>query len=79
MSKAQGVQDARESVFYVNGTEVHGAPMTLETLLARYHISLASQGVAVAINERVIPRSTWAASGVSAQDRVEIVRAFQGG
>jgi thiamine biosynthesis protein ThiS len=79
MSKAQVAHGARESVFYVNGSEIEGAPMTLESLLARYDVSLASQGVAVAINERVVPRHTWAECGICAQDRIEIVRAFQGG
>jgi sulfur carrier protein len=79
MSKACVAAGGRESVFYVNGTKVEGAPMTLETLLARYDLCLTSQGVAVALNRRVVPRSTWPNCEVYAQDRIEIVRAFQGG
>lgn len=79
MSKAHVAQNARESSFYVNGVEIKGAPMALEVLLSRYGISVASQGVAVAINERVVPRSAWGACELSSEDVVEIVHAFQGG
>jgi sulfur carrier protein len=79
MSKTHVAQNARESIFYVNGVEFKGAPMALEALLSHYDISLTSQGVAVAINERVVPRSAWGTCELCSEDVVEIVHAFQGG
>lgn len=37
------------------------------------------RGVAVAVNETVVPRSTWAATRVREGDRIELLRASQGG
>jgi sulfur carrier protein len=36
-------------------------------------------GVAVAVNDEVVPRSEWAATAVAAGDRIEILVAAQGG
>ncbi|HET8645020.1 MAG TPA: sulfur carrier protein ThiS [Vicinamibacteria bacterium] len=36
-------------------------------------------GVAVALNGRVVPRSSWRQTGLQAGDAVEIVQAVQGG
>lgn len=36
-------------------------------------------GVAVALDDRVVPRSQWAATAVPAGSRVELVTATQGG
>ena len=51
----------------------------LVKLLANLHITPETPGVAVAVNERVIPRAEWAACRLSPGDRVEVVRAVQGG
>ena len=37
------------------------------------------QGVAIALNGRVLRRRDWAQSSINEGDRVEIVRAMQGG
>ena len=37
------------------------------------------QGVAIALNGRVVRRAEWAETRLSEGDRVEIVRAMQGG
>lgn len=37
------------------------------------------QGVAIALNGRVVRRSEWARTPLSEGDRIEIVRAMQGG
>jgi sulfur carrier protein len=37
------------------------------------------KGVAVAVNEEVVPRSQWARALLAAGDRVEVLRAAQGG
>jgi sulfur carrier protein len=36
-------------------------------------------GVAVAVNGEVVPRSRWAATTLSADDRIEVLAAAQGG
>jgi len=37
------------------------------------------RGVAVAVDGEVVPRSVWAAHSLNADDRVEVLRAVQGG
>ena len=37
------------------------------------------QGIAIALNGRVVRRRDWAATPVNEGDRIEIVRAMQGG
>ena len=37
------------------------------------------QGVAVARNDEIVPRTTWAATAVVEGDAIEIVRPVQGG
>jgi sulfur carrier protein len=42
-------------------------------------LGLGRRGVAVAINEAVVPRSSWDATRLAPEDRVEILNAVQGG
>lgn len=42
-------------------------------------VSAAPTGVAAAVNDRVVPRSTWSSVVLRDDDRVEIVSAVQGG
>lgn len=63
---------------------LNGAATPLEdaTTLAALVESLApgtSRGVAVALNGEVVARSAWEATAVAEGDRVEILRAAQGG
>jgi len=68
---------------------VNGEPYWLEEslpvadLVARLLPSLvvdgAPQGVAVALDEAVVPRGAWATTTVRPGDRVEVVTAVQGG
>jgi sulfur carrier protein len=37
------------------------------------------KGVAVAVNDEVVPRSRWDATGLRDDDRVEVLTASQGG
>ena len=62
----------------VNGsvTEVE-AGVTVATLVER--LDADGRGVAVAINETVVPRSAWSATTLQHSDRVEVLRAAQGG
>jgi len=36
-------------------------------------------GIAVAVNQAVVPRSEWSSTAISDGDRIEIVTAVQGG
>ena len=63
--------------------QINGEPRTLEgstsiqTLLETLHV--APTGIAIAINDTVIPRSQWAKQEVNNQDDILIIRATQGG
>lgn len=50
---------------------------TLAGLLQR--MSVPDEGVAVAVNNRVIPRGEWAATPLHEEDRITIIRAVCGG
>lgn len=52
---------------------------TLGVLLTALGIAPDTKGVAVAVNESIVPRSAWAARPLRDGDRIEIVRAVQGG
>ncbi|MER5642261.1 sulfur carrier protein ThiS [Kitasatospora sp. NPDC002227] len=53
------------------------APASLAEVVAA--LSKSPTGVAAALNETVVPRASWAATALSAGDRVEILTAVQGG
>lgn len=48
-------------------------------VVARAAGTSAGRGVAVAVNDEVVPRADWAATAVRDADRVEILTAVQGG
>ena len=48
-------------------------------LLQRLGIDPEAQGVAVAVNDRVVRRQDWGAQWLAPDDHVEVVRAVQGG
>lgn len=64
----------------INGTTQEPAleSPTLSALLASMQLS-AVRGIAVAVNDRVIPRSQWENVILVENDRVEVIRATQGG
>ncbi|MFN3426687.1 MAG: sulfur carrier protein ThiS [Candidatus Thermochlorobacter sp.] len=53
--------------------------MTIVELLRQQNISPDEKGIAIAINEAVINRRAWEHVRIKANDKVEIVRATQGG
>ncbi|MGP3975190.1 sulfur carrier protein ThiS [Streptomyces sp. 8N114] len=53
------------------------AGLTLDQLVAT--LTTAPSGVAAALNEDVVPRSSWAATPLGEGDRVEVLTAVQGG
>jgi sulfur carrier protein len=56
-----------------------GVEDLVAALVPAYVAGGTPQGVAVAINDAVVPRGTWAGTVVAPGDRVEIVTAVQGG
>lgn len=65
----------------VNGeshTVETGDVASLDDLLSHLEID-AARGVAVAVNERVVPQGRWNRTELDDGDRVEIIRATQGG
>ncbi len=53
-------------------------PQTVAELMVFLEIT-EKRGVAVAVNDEVVPRRKWGESPVNDGDRVEIIRATQGG
>ncbi|MEV7600247.1 sulfur carrier protein ThiS [Kitasatospora sp. NPDC089797] len=53
------------------------AATTLAALVTT--VSAARTGVAAALNEAVVPRSSWPATALATGDRIEILTAVQGG
>jgi sulfur carrier protein len=52
---------------------------TVAAVLARLDLPRDARGVAVAVNGEVVPRSTWETFALSADARVEVLAAMQGG
>jgi len=64
----------------VNGKEVETAPdLSVEELLKQYLESDKLDGIAVAVNGEVVPKGSWSRRALQGDDRVEIIRAVQGG
>jgi sulfur carrier protein len=63
----------------VNGNEEVLAARTLAALLEEKALDVAQRGIAVALNGAVVPRADWASTPLRSGDKVEIVRARQGG
>jgi sulfur carrier protein len=51
----------------------------LADLLLEMDVTAQTKGVAVALNDELVPRGQWAAQALQPGDRVEVVRAVQGG
>ena len=62
----------------VNGEarELAGTPTVADVVAAELP---SPRGVAVAVNADLVPRSTWASTPVAEGDRIELLRAAQGG
>ena len=63
---------------------VNGAarPLDVETVAAlvlSLGIQPGARGVAVARNGAVVPKARWAEETLAADDRIEVIRAMQGG
>jgi sulfur carrier protein len=70
--------DAGRVAVTVNGSARHlAADATVADLVDE--LGIGPRGVAVAVNAEVVPRSAWPRTTMEAGDRVEILRAVQGG
>jgi len=56
-----------------------GDVRTLEALMKRLGYTAESKGLAVALNDTVIPKSRWKATSLNNGDTIEIIHAVQGG
>lgn len=63
----------------VNGEQVKTEAATLEQLLRTFELENAEKGVAVAVNDAVVTQDKWGDYQLDEQDRIEIIRATQGG
>ena len=65
-------------IIIMNGFEHEVAPNTnLADLVAI--VSTANSGIAVAVNDEVVPRHSWSATPLSSGARIEVLTAVQGG
>jgi sulfur carrier protein len=66
-------------VYYVNNTPQE-SPTARTIAEALTELNLVSQrGMAVAVNDAVVPRPDWAHFALQTNDRITIIRATQGG
>jgi sulfur carrier protein len=64
----------------VNGKSRRVRPeTTVAALLEDLGFNAAARGVAVAVNDAVVPKSTWPEKRLTEGDTVEIIHAVQGG
>ena len=68
------------SSLVVNGNEQpHLEGESLRDLLIRVALDPEQRGIAIAVNDEVVPRSDWPVHVLSAGDTVELIHAVQGG
>lgn len=68
-----------EVTIRVNGEDEELGVPTVAALLRAKSIDPGERGIAVALNGSVVPRATWSHTALRPGDRIEIVRARQGG
>ena len=67
-------------IIVMNGKKTSAAEaVTLIMLLQENGINANTDGVAVAVNSRVVPKSKWADVRLSDGDAIEVINAVQGG
>ena len=63
----------------VNGEPRQVAVANVRALLSALGYDATGRGLAVALNDEIIPRGEWETTPVAPGDRIEIVGAVQGG
>jgi len=64
---------------HVNGELTPVGVMTLAELVQGQSLPTKGRGIAVALNDAVVPRARWPETALKQGDRVEIVRPIVGG
>ncbi|GAA3734259.1 sulfur carrier protein ThiS [Spinactinospora alkalitolerans] len=62
----------------INGERRDMAPETTVESVVR-SLTDAASGVAVAVNDEVVPKTEWSRTAVAENDRVDVLTAVQGG
>lgn len=68
----------RRMIVYLNNDPVDTDSSTLDAFLAKAEM-LDRQGIAVAVNQEVIPRNEWTEYRLQEHDEVLVITATQGG
>jgi sulfur carrier protein len=77
---ARADRRAGDDAIVVNGrAQAHAAGVTIARLLELLEVGADARGVAVAVEGEVIPRREWPKRTLAPGERVEVVRAVQGG
>ena len=63
----------------VNGETVPVTVTTLDELVQGQRLPASGRGIAVALNDAVVPRAKWPDTQLKPGDRIEIVRPIVGG
>jgi len=63
----------------INGDTRDTEANTVGDLLRELGVDTDRRGSAIAVNDRVVPRAEWDATQLVEADRVEVIRAVQGG
>lgn len=65
----------------VNGTDEVDIPekSVIADIFHHLQIELQTPGIAISVNNRVISKSRWQVYVLQAEDKIEVIRAFQGG
>lgn len=65
-------------IYSVNGEQRESAPISIAALVTELTGDRSPTGVAVAVNDTVVPRSDWDRT-IAADDAVDVLTAVQGG
>ena len=71
--------DVDEGAVLVNGQPLLVRAASLRGLLEDLKLDPERPGLAVALNDEVVPRSEWHSTAVRPGDRIEVVSAVAGG
>lgn len=63
----------------LNGETYETESETLQDLFEETHPGTSADGKAIAVNDEVIPSEDWSNYHLSAEDRIEVIQAVQGG
>lgn len=63
---------------WLNGEDVEIAEATVAGVLRALGLQ-SGKGIALAIDGEVVPKSTWGEVAISSDQRIEVVKAVQGG